>query len=292
MLAFRPSLSVRMHRVVMAMLILGIPLFVNGMGEDEVQRAVLKVCADPYSLPSSNKEQQGYENKIAQLFASDLGIPLRYEWFPQRIGFIRNTLKNNNTLDGGYKCDLVMGVPENFELAATTRPYYRSTWAIVYVKGRGLDEIHSPQDLINLPPEKKGKLRIGVFDQSPAARWLYEHDLMRYATPYPILSGNARAYPGEIIEKDLVSDKINLTFVWGPIAGYFAKQIKEPTVTVIPMHSEGGIKFDYGIAMAVRFGEKAWKERINQLIDKHREDIHAILTDYGVPLIDECKYKC
>src|SRR5919106_2649452 len=113
--AFRPSLSVRMHRVVMAMLILGIPLFVNGMGEDEVQRAALKVCADPYSLPSSNKEQQGYENKIAQLFASDLGIPLRYEWFPQRIGFIRNTLKNNNTLDGSYKCDLVMGVPENFE---------------------------------------------------------------------------------------------------------------------------------------------------------------------------------
>ncbi len=281
-----------MYKMATVVMTLGILFSGNVIGEDEVPRTALRVCADPYSLPSSNKEQQGYENKIAQLFAEDLGLPLQYEWFPQRLGFIRNTLKNNDTPDGSYKCDLVMGVPENFELAATTKPYYRSAWAMVYVKGRGFDEIQSPEDLVNLPQERKAKLRIGVFDQSPAASWLHRHGLMSYTLPYPILQGNARAYPGEIIEKDLVSDKINLTFVWGPIAGYFAKQIKGPEIAVIPMRSEDRIKFDYGIAMAVRFGEKAWKESINQLIEKHKERIHAILTDYGVPLLGNCEHKC
>jgi mxaJ protein len=271
---------------IMAALVLSMVFCSRVIGQEIGRRTAFKVCADPYSLPTSNREQQGYENKIAQLFAHDLGLPLQYEWFPQRLGFIRNTLKNNDTPDGGYKCDLVMGVPEKFELAATTKPYYRSTWAMVYVKGRGLDEIRLPQDLINLPPEKKSRLRIGVFDQSPAAHWLYQHGLMVYAIPYPIMSGDARAYPGQIIEKDLVDDKINLTFVWGPIAGYFAKQIKAHEIVVIPMRSEDTIKFDYGIAMAVRFGEKAWKEQITQLIDKHKEEIRAILANYGVPLME------
>ncbi len=247
-------------------------------------RTAFKVCADPYSLPSSNKEQAGYENKIAKLFAQDLKLPLQFEWFPQRIGFIRNTLKNSNTPDESFKCDIVMGVPSNFELAATTKPYFRSSWAMVYVKGRGLDAVKSPHDLVNLPHEDKGKLRIGLFDQSPAALWVMKHGLMDHAIPYPMLAGDARAYPGEIIEKDLVSDKVNLTFVWGPIAGYFAKQIKDHEVVVIPMNSEPGFKFDYSIAMAVRFGEKEWKEQINRLIDKHQDEIHKILTDYGVPL--------
>jgi quinoprotein dehydrogenase-associated probable ABC transporter substrate-binding protein len=256
-------------------------------GQETPKRTAFKVCADPYSLPSSNKEQAGYENKIAELFAQDLKLPLRFEWFPQRIGFIRNTLKNSNTPDESFKCDIVMGVPSNFELAATTKPYFRSSWAMVYVKGRGLDAVKSPQDLVKLPHGEKGKLRIGLFDRSPAALWVVKNGLMDHSIPYQIMSGDPRAYPGEIIEKDLVNDKINLTFVWGPIAGYFAKQIKDHQVVVIPMASEPGIKFDYSIAMAVRFGEKEWKEQINRLIDKHQDEIHKILTDYGVPLADK-----
>ena len=251
------------------------------------ERTAFKVCADPYSLPTSNKEQQGYENKIAQIFAKDLGLPLQYEWFPQRIGFIRNTLKNNDTPDESYKCDIVMGVVDNFELAATTKPYYRSTWVMVYIKGRGLDEVKAPRDLINLPPERKEKLRIGLFDKSPASQWVLKYGLMGQMIPYQIMSGDARAYPGQILEQDLVNDKINVTFIWGPIAGYFAKRIKDPELVIIPMNSEPGIKFDYQITMAVRRGEKAWKEQVNQLIDKHKDDIHGILTEYGVPLLEK-----
>ncbi|MFH0342636.1 MAG: quinoprotein dehydrogenase-associated putative ABC transporter substrate-binding protein [Chromatiales bacterium] len=255
--------------------------------EDQDQRKALKVCADPYSLPSSNKEQQGFENKIAQLFAGDLKLSLEYTWFPQRIGFIRNTLRNNDAADGRYKCDIVMGVPANFELAATTKPYYRSTWTMVYVKGRGWDDVKSQEDLVKLPVERKKALRIGLFDRSPAAMWLIKNDMMENIVPYQIMSGDARAYPGEIIEKDLVSDKINLAFVWGPIAGYFAKRVQSPEVVVIPMRSEPGIKFDFSIAMAVRFGEKDWKQQIQALIDKHREQIRAILAAYGVPLLED-----
>lgn len=252
----------------------------------QAQREALKVCADPFSLPSSNKESQGYENRIAELFAKDLGLPLQYEWFPQRIGFIRKTLKDNDTPDGSYKCDLVMGASENFELAATTKTYYRSAWTMVYVKGRGFDDVKSQDDLLALPPDRKQRLRIGLFDQSPAALWVAKHGLLEVSTPYQSMTGDARRYPGEIIEKDLVEDKINLTFVWGPIAGYFAKQIKTPEIVVIPMRSEPGIKFDFGIAMAVRFGEKAWRERVNEFIEQRSGDIRSILVDYGVPLMD------
>jgi quinoprotein dehydrogenase-associated probable ABC transporter substrate-binding protein len=258
----------------------------TGVAANAAERKALKVCADPYSLPTSNKEQQGYENKIAALFAKDLGLPLQYEWFPQRIGFIRNTLKNNDTPDQSYKCDIVMGVVDNFELAATTKPYYHSAWAMVYVKGRGLDTVKTPQDLANLPPDRKKALRIGLFDRSPATQWVFKHDLLSQMVPYQIMSGDARAYPGEILEKDLVNDKINLTFIWGPIAGYFAKQIKDHTLVVIPMVSEPGMKFDYRIAMAVRRGEKEWKDQVNSLIDKHKDEIHTILTEYGVPLLE------
>ncbi len=256
-------------------------------GEQAAKRTAFKVCADPFSLPSSNREGEGYENKIARLFADDLKLPLKYTWFPQRLGFIRNTLRNDDGGTGKYKCDVVMGVPANFELAATTKPYYRSSWAIVYAKGRGWDQIESQEDLINLPPERRKNLRIGVFDRSPAAIWLAQHDLLDNMVPYPIMSGDARAYPGEIIEEDLVQDKIDLTFVWGPIAGYFAKRVAQPAIAVIPAHSEPGVRFDYSIAMAVRFGEKEWKEQIQGLIDKHRDAIRGILVEYGVPLIEE-----
>ncbi len=277
--------KIKIILVLISLISLLLPVFANAK-QDQEKPTRFKVCADPYSLPSSNKKQEGYENKIAKLFADDLGVPLEFEWFPQRIGFIRNTLRNNDTPDESYKCDIVMGVVENFELAATTKPYMHSTWAMVYIKGRGLDDIKSQEDLANISPELKEKLRIGLFDRSPAADWLYQYGLMESATPYQIMMGDARSYPGQIIEQDLVDDKINMTFVWGPIAGFFANKIKDHEVVVIPLKSESGIRFNYKIAMAVRFGEKAWKEQINQLIDKHQKEINKILTEYGVPLLD------
>ena len=249
-------------------------------------RGVLKVCAPPANLPQSNEAGEGYENRIAELFAEKLGVPLEYVWFPQRIGFIRNTLRDDNTEDGQYRCDLVMGVIENFELAATTRPYLRSSWALVYVKGRGLDYIQSQDDLKDLDEERKSKLRIGVWDKGPAPEWFYHRGLMEYATPFQIMSGDAERNPGKIIEEDLVQDKINLTMVWGPIAGYYAKGIKDHDIAVIPMRDELRVNFDFQISMAVRYGEPEWKATVNRLIEENQSGINQILDEFGIPRLE------
>jgi quinoprotein dehydrogenase-associated probable ABC transporter substrate-binding protein len=253
--------------------------------DERPPRKSFKVCADPNSMPASNQKQEGFENKIAKIFADSLGLPLEFYWFPQRFKFFRNSLKKENP-DGSYNCDLVMSVPVGLDMAATTKPYYHSTWAMVYVKGRGLDDIKTQDDLVNLSPERKKQLRIGLYDVGPATDWAFKHDLIDYMVSYQHMTADVDDYPGRIIENDLVQDKINVTFEWGPIAGYYAKKIKDHELVVIPMVSEPGAKFDYTFAMAVRFGDKEWKQTINDLIDKHRDDINKVFTDYGVPLLE------
>lgn len=257
---------------------------------EQNERKALRVCADPYSLPQSSKEQNGYENKIAELFAADLGIPVEYTWFPQRMGFIRNTLRSEDTPDGSYKCDIVMGVVEGFELAATTDPYYHSGWSMVYVKGTGLDDIKTPEDLAKLPEERKSKLRIGSFDRAPTTKWLFQNDMINQMVGFQIMSGDARESPGDIIENKLIKGDLDIVMIWGPIAGYYAKKHGEAhdvELEVIPMRSEPGIKLDYKIAMAVRYGEREWRDQVNGLLAKHKDAIRQILLDYGVPLIEE-----
>lgn len=275
----------------MARLLLGLFIAVNALAmtataDEAAPRKALKVCADPNAMPMSNEAKEGYENKIANLFAADLKLPVEYTFFPQRMGFYRNTLKDTDTADGSYKCDLVISAPEHLDFAANTKPYFYSTYVMIYAKGRGLDDIKSQEDLANLPPERIKKLRIGVFDRGPGTKWVAMHNLMDEATPYQSMTADLSDYPGRIIEQDMVNNKIDLAIVWGPIGGYYAKKIKNPQLVVIPMHSEPGIKFTYGITMAVRHGEKAWMQQINDLISKHESDIKAILADYGVPTVD------
>jgi ABC-type amino acid transport substrate-binding protein len=130
------------------------------------------------------------------------------------------------------------------------------------------------------------RLRIGVFDRSPASQWLARHDLIEQGVPYQMLSADPAQYPGEIIERELAAGKIDLAIVWGPIAGYYAKRASQPALRVLAMSSEKGVKFDYAMAMGVRYGEPEWKKQIEGLIVKHRAAIQAILQEYGVPLLE------
>jgi quinoprotein dehydrogenase-associated probable ABC transporter substrate-binding protein len=266
----------------------------NALAEEAMpERTALKVCAPPFNLPMSDKDESGYENRMARLFADKLGLPLQYTWFPQRMGFVRATLRNNETDDGSYKCDLIMGVVDNFEMAATTRPYMRSAWALVYVKGRGLDFIKSQNDLKNLTPAQKALLKVGIWDQGPTTEWIYHLGLIDNATPYPIMSGDARQGPGYIIEGDLLSDKVNLTFAWGPIAGFIARNMKDHDLVVIPLTEDAGVtdgqpwkvRFDFQIAAAVRHGEDAWRAQVDALIAENQAEIERILAEYNVPLL-------
>ncbi len=251
----------------------------------DVDKDALKVCADPFNLPYSNKNGEGFENKIAELFAADLGVPLKYEWFPQRMGFIRNTLKADGD-DGKFKCDLVIGVPDRFELAATTKPYYASTYAFVYSRGRGLDSVKSAADIKKLSDEQKQAVRVGAFDRGPGQLWLFKNGLFSQMKPYMAQSGDVRVNPINIMD-DIVANKIDATVIWGPIAGYYAKQNSEKNLVVVPLPSgkdNPEMKFDYNMSMAVRYGEKEWKDRVNQFIDDNDDKILAILKDYGIPL--------
>jgi len=252
---------------------------------DAPPRTAFRVCQDPNNLPFSNEAGQGIENKLAELFARDLGLPVKYYSFPQRMAFIRNTLRYK--LPGeDYRCDIVMGVPAGFDQVSVTQPYYRSTYAMVVPEGRGLDGLARADDLLKLPRDKLGRLRIGVFDRSPASQWLAHHDLVEQGVPYQMLSADPAQYPGEIIERDLAAGKIDVAIVWGPIAGYYAKRVDKPALRVLTMSSEQGVKFDYAMAMGVRYGEPEWKKQIEALIVKHRPAIRGILQDYGVPLLE------
>ena len=262
---------------------------VRGLAQDQPagDERVLRVCQDPNNLPFSNRAGEGFENKIAELLARELGWTLEYTWFPQRMGFIRNTLRGRDPGSNRFKCDLVIGVPVGFELASTTKPYYRSTYALVYVKGKGLDGVTAPEGLLGLEPAKLKSLKLGVIGQTPPADWLLRHRLFDQVVPYQLQSGDPERYPGEIVEKDLVAGKIDVAFVWGPIAGYFAKNAASAKLAVVPFEPSPEIHFDFRIAMGVRFGEREWKDRIERLVEANRGRIQAILAVYGVPLLDD-----
>jgi mxaJ protein len=261
---------------------------VAGSGHAYAQDAptAFRPCIDPSNLPFSNTQGEGFENRIADLFARKLGLPVRSYALPQRMNFIRNTLRYK--LPGqDFRCDIVMSVPAGYDQASATMPYYRSTYMLVYPKGKGLDQIKTGADLFALPAEVRNKLTVGIFDRSPASVWLARHGMEAQAKPYPMLSPDPEQYPGEIIERDLAQGKIDAAIIWGPIAGYYAKRVRNLDLALIPLKSETGVKFDYEIAMGVRYGEREWKDTVEKLITDNRAAITQILREYNVPLVDE-----
>jgi len=243
-------------------------------------------CIDPSNLPFANDKGEGFENRIAELFAGKLGLPVQSYSFPQRMNFIRNTLRYK--LPGeDFRCDIVMSVPVGYDQASATAPYYHSTYVLVYPKGKRLDQVRTGSDLFALPPDLRNKLTIGIYDKSPASAWLVKHGMEAQAKPYQMLSPDPDQYPGSIIDKDLAQGKIDAAIVWGPIGSYYAKRVTSVALTVIPLKSEPGVKFDYEIAMGVRYGEPEWKTTVEKLIAENKAAITAILREYGVPLVNE-----
>lgn len=263
--------------------VIGYPVSAQTAAEEPTK--TFKVCRDPNNLPFSNSSNEGYEDKIAQVLADSAGRKLEFYDFASRFNFIRNTLKFK--LPGeDYRCDVVIGVPAGFDQVSATKPYFRSTYALVIPQGRGLDAVKTVDDFLALPKSKLNKLHIGVIDRSPASNWLVNHGLLEQGIPYRLLVADLDQTAGGIIENDLVGGKIDVAVIWGPIAGYYARRNPETHFTVIPMKSENGVKFEFDIAMGVRYGEKEWKQQVEQLIETNKPKILSILADYGVPAFD------
>jgi quinoprotein dehydrogenase-associated probable ABC transporter substrate-binding protein len=242
---------------------------------------VLRVCADPKSPPLSDRAGGGYENRIAELVGRELGLPVEYVWAPQRMGFIRNTLKASDGR-GGFKCDLIIGVPSDYEMTATTRPYMHSTWVMVFADRPELAAVKTADDILKLPTEVRSKLRFGAFTHTQPLDWLFKHDLFEQTEAYRSLSGDPDEFPGRVISADLAAGKIDIAMIWGPIGGYFAKQAK-PELRVAAFSSTPELKFDYLLAFGVRHPDKEWRDKLDGVIARRQADIDRILDDYGVP---------
>jgi quinoprotein dehydrogenase-associated probable ABC transporter substrate-binding protein len=205
-----------------------------------------KVCADPLNPPYSTKKEDGFENKIAELFAKELGQKVEYFWFAQRIGFIRNTLTasvNERDVDSDqYKCDIVMGVPEGYDMTLTTAPYYQSTYVLLIAKGRGWDDIKDATQLTELPLERQEAMRIAMFDRGPGTTWMQQNGLLDQGIPYQSMSGDSENNVAMQIDKDFKAKKIDMVILWGPMAAYVMSQSPKNSYSLIFMQSTPTIK--------------------------------------------------
>jgi quinoprotein dehydrogenase-associated probable ABC transporter substrate-binding protein len=235
---------------------------------------VLRVCADPHNLPFSNEKGEGFENKLAELFAAKLNKKLAYAYFPQATGFVRMTL-------GSHRCDVIMGFPQGDDLVQSTNPYYRTTYALISKAGSGFEGVDSLGD-----DRLKGK-RIGVVAGTPPATYLAVNGLIGNAKPYALMIDTRVDSSAEAMMKDLASGDIDAGILWGPMAGFYARQ-QNPPIKVVPLLKErGGPSLVYRIAMGVRPADQTWKRQLNQLIQENQPEINKLLISFGLPLLDE-----
>jgi mxaJ protein len=233
----------------------------------------LRVCADPDNLPYSRADGSGFENRIAELAAADMKVPLEYEWLPDRRAFVRKTL-------AARKCDVIVGVPADFERTANTQPYYRSTHVIVERAG-------ATSPIRSLDDPRLAKMRIGVqligndMASSPPAAVLARQGYTANVRGFP-LAGDAPSAQRAV--DALVRGDIDAAILWGPQAGYFAQHAAVP-LRVTPLDAQPGAHMRFAIAMGVRHGDTALRERLDDFLKRRRPDIDRILAEYAVPTV-------
>jgi quinoprotein dehydrogenase-associated probable ABC transporter substrate-binding protein len=239
-----------------------------------VDPKVLRVCADPRNLPFSNEKGEGFENKLGELFAEKLQKKLDYMYFPQATGFVRMTL-------AAHRCDVIMGFPQGDDLVQGTNPYYRTAYALVAKQGSGLDDVATLED-----ERLKGK-HIGIVAGTPPATEMAVNGLMASAKPYPLMIDTRVDSSAAAMIEDLTSGQIDAGVLWGPMAGYYAKQSNPPLHVTPLVHETSGPRLVYRIGMGVRPADQNWKRQLNRLIQENQPAINKILLDFGVPLLDE-----
>jgi quinoprotein dehydrogenase-associated probable ABC transporter substrate-binding protein len=239
-----------------------------------VDPKVLRVCADPRNLPFSNQKGEGFENKLAELLAAKLQKKIDYMYFPQATGFVRMTL-------GAHRCDVIMGFPQGDDLVQGTNPYYRTAYALISKQGSGLEDVTVLEDA-----RLKGK-HIGIVAGTPPATNMAVNGLMMNAKPYPLMIDTRVDSSAEAMINDLNKGGIDAAILWGPMAGFYARQA-DPPLHVTPLVNEKtGPQLVYRIGMGVRRADQNWKRLLNKLIQENQPEINRILFDYGVPLLDE-----
>jgi mxaJ protein len=241
---------------------------------------VLRVCADPNNLPFSNRAEEGFENRLASLLAADMGAALRYTWWPQRRGFVRETLSAG-------RCDVIVGVPTAYERLLATRPYYRSTYVFVSRRDR-------PVSVRSLDDPALRRLRIGVplvgddYANTPPAHALGRRGIVDNVRGFSLYGDYSRPDPPAELIHAVARGDVDVAVAWGPLAGYFS--LRQPgalrLVPVSPAVDPPGLPFVYDISMGVRPGDGARKHVLERFLGRRRADIDALLAAFGVPRVD------
>jgi quinoprotein dehydrogenase-associated probable ABC transporter substrate-binding protein len=230
-------------------------------------------------MPFSNQRLEGFENKIAALVAGELHRPVAYFWFPQRRGFIRNSLQAG-------RCDVVMSVPAGYELVQPTVRYYRSSYAFVSRQSRHLD-------IVSFDDPRLRRLTIGIqltgddYDNPPAAQALAIRHLAEQVRGFPVYGDYSTSDPQRDIVDAVADGRVDVAVVWGPLAGYYARRAaRRLRVTPIAADRAGPhLPLAYDIAMGVRRGDGALKTTLDAVIRRRGADMRRILRSYGVPLV-------
>lgn len=257
---------------VLLALLAGTPL--AAQTSDLVSKTAFRVCADPANLPMSDQSGAGFENKIAELMAGELGLPLEYTWFPMATGFIRKTLQAN-------RCDAIIGYAQGDEMVLNTNHYYTSAYVLIVPAGGALAGVTTLGD-----PALKD-LRLGVIAGSPPATHLARNGLMARAKGYQLMVDRRYQSPADDMLADLQSGVIDAAILWGPIGAPLVAQAY-PGFKVTPLLSEPTQpRLYYRITMGVRQGEKVWERKLNSLIRRNQARIDTILAAAGVPLIND-----
>ena len=242
--------------------------------------SALRVCADPNNLPFSNRAGQGFENKIARVVGTELGRPVKYTWWAQRRGFVRNTLNAG-------ACDLVVGVSAGVDMLATTKPYYTSTYVFVSRRDRHLNVRSFDDDQLR-------RLRIGVQligddgANTPPAHALARRGIIQNVVGYMVYGDYRQPNPAADIVQAVERGAVDVAIVWGPLAGYFAKRSPVPLqiTPVSPRVDRPDLPFVFDIAMGVRRRDTTFRREIERIIDRRHPTIDSILAVYGVPRVD------
>lgn len=237
---------------------------------EATDRDAVRVCADGNLLPFSNERLEGFENEIARLIGEDLKRPVTYFWWPQTIGFVRNTLR-------ARQCDLVMGTASGEELMQNTNPYYRTVYALVYRADSGITA-----QTVGDPSLQSA--RIGVVERTPAVNLLRRYGITK-TEPYQLNTDTRAHNPAADAIADVAAGRTDAAVIWGPIAGYFAARQPVP-LTVVPLVGEKGpVPLQFNISMGIRAEEPEWKHWLNDFIARRQNDIDRILARYHVPLL-------
>ena len=240
---------------------------------DLVSKHALRVCADPANEPASHENGTGYENKIAELIAKKLGVPVEYTWFPMTVGFIRNTL-------AAFRCDVVIGFAQGHELVLNTNHYLTSSYVLVVPQGP-LSKIQTLSDSI-----LQDKV-IGIIAGTPPSSHLVRYELMEKAKPYKLFLNNHQESSVKKILVDISEGEIDVGILWGPLTGPLIKQ-DFPNLVMIPLlNEEAPPQLFYRITMGVRQSDLIWKRKLNSLIRRNQIEIDTILKEAGVPLLND-----